>query len=118
MVVQVVPEGVDEVDGVVSGIGIGVTREQDWRGGAQERGGGGWGYSLHSWSTQRGRGRGWRGVLPPTEGDVSDVVAHGGVRVLELQRWLPVAEQHLGGRVAGSPALLELLRRRSGERAR
>ena len=28
MVVQVVPEGVDEVDGVVSGIGIGVTREQ------------------------------------------------------------------------------------------
>lgn len=32
MVVQVVPEGVDEVDGVVSGIGIGVTREQDWRG--------------------------------------------------------------------------------------
>lgn len=31
MVVQVVPEGVDEVDGVVSGIGIGVTREQDWR---------------------------------------------------------------------------------------
>lgn len=29
MVVQVVPEGVDEVDGVVSGIGIGVTREQD-----------------------------------------------------------------------------------------
>lgn len=33
MVVQVVPEGVDEVDGVVSGIGIGVTREQDWRGG-------------------------------------------------------------------------------------
>lgn len=59
------------------------------------------------------------GVLsPPTEGDVSDVVAHGGVRVLELQRWLPVAEQHLGGRVAGSPALLELLQRRSGERAR
>lgn len=31
MVVQVVPEGVDEVDGVVSGIGIGVTWEQDWR---------------------------------------------------------------------------------------
>lgn len=29
MVVQVVPEGVDEVDGVVSGIGIGVAREQD-----------------------------------------------------------------------------------------
>ena len=31
MVVQVVPEGVDEVDGVVSGIGIGVAREQNWR---------------------------------------------------------------------------------------
>lgn len=31
VVVQVVPEGVDEVDGVVSGIGIGVTREQDWK---------------------------------------------------------------------------------------
>lgn len=30
VVVQVVPEGVDEVDGVVSGIGIGVTWEQDW----------------------------------------------------------------------------------------
>lgn len=29
VVVQVVPEGVDEVDGVVSGIGIGVTWEQD-----------------------------------------------------------------------------------------
>lgn len=29
VVVQVVPEGVDEVDGVVSGIGIGVTRKQD-----------------------------------------------------------------------------------------
>lgn len=31
VVVQVVPEGVDEVDGVVSGIGIGVTRKQDWK---------------------------------------------------------------------------------------
>lgn len=31
VVVQVVPEGVDEVDGVVSGIGIGVTRKQDCR---------------------------------------------------------------------------------------
>ena len=29
MVVQVVPEGVDEVDGVVSGVGVGVTWEQD-----------------------------------------------------------------------------------------
>lgn len=29
MVVQVVPEGVDEVDGVVSGIGVGVAWEQD-----------------------------------------------------------------------------------------
>lgn len=29
VVVQVVPEGVDEVDGVVSGIGVGVTWEQD-----------------------------------------------------------------------------------------
>lgn len=57
------------------------------------------------------------GFVLPTEGDVSDVVAHGGVRVLELQRRLPVAEQHLGGRVAGSPALLELLQCQSGERA-
>lgn len=32
MVVQVVPEGVDEVDGVVSGIGIGVTWEQHCKG--------------------------------------------------------------------------------------
>ena len=32
VVVQVVPEGVDEVDGVVSGIGIGVTWEQNWKG--------------------------------------------------------------------------------------
>lgn len=31
VVVQVIPEGVNEVDGVVSGIGIGVTREQDWK---------------------------------------------------------------------------------------
>jgi len=31
VVVQVVPEGVDEVDGVVSGIDIGVAWEQDWR---------------------------------------------------------------------------------------
>lgn len=31
VVVQVVPEGVDEVDGVVSGIGIGVTRKQDFK---------------------------------------------------------------------------------------
>lgn len=40
VVVQVVPEGVDEVDGVVSGIGIGVTWEQDWRGesGGDQRG--------------------------------------------------------------------------------
>lgn len=29
VVVQVVPEGVDEVDGVVSGAGAGVAREQD-----------------------------------------------------------------------------------------
>lgn len=31
VVVQIVPESVDEVDGVVSGIGIGVTWKQDWR---------------------------------------------------------------------------------------
>lgn len=31
MVMQVVPEGVDEVDGVVSGIGIGVTWEKDYK---------------------------------------------------------------------------------------
>lgn len=117
VVVQVVPEGVDEVDGVVSGIGIGVTREQDWRGrGGHRREG----VVVVTRCTvgRRGGGRGGGCALPPTEGDVSDVVAHGGVRVLELQRWLPVAEQHLGGRVAGSPALLELLQRRSGERAR
>ena len=29
VVVQVVPEGVDEVDGVVSGVGVGVAREQN-----------------------------------------------------------------------------------------
>lgn len=28
VVVQIVPEGVDEVDGVVSGVGVGVSREQ------------------------------------------------------------------------------------------
>ena len=44
-----------------------------------------------------------------TEGDVSNVVPYSGVCVLELQRGLPVAEQHLGGRVAGSPTLFELL---------
>lgn len=52
----------------------------------------------------------------PTEGDVSNVVAHSGVRVLELQRRLPVAKEHLGGRVAGSPSLLELLRAFAKER--
>lgn len=31
MVVQIVPEGVDEVDGVVSGVGVGVSGEQHWR---------------------------------------------------------------------------------------
>lgn len=45
-----------------------------------------------------------------TKGDVSNVVPDGGVCVLQFQWGLPVAEQHLGGRVAGSPALLELLR--------
>lgn len=70
------------------------------------------GESPPTWSTQSAHVCVW--VLP-TEGDVSDVVTHGGVRVLELQRWLPVAEQHLGGRVAGSPALLELLNARDGE---
>lgn len=44
-----------------------------------------------------------------TKGDVSNVVPDGGVRVLQLQRRLPVAEQHLGGCVAGSPTLFELL---------
>lgn len=28
MIVQIVPEGVDKVDGVVSGVGVGVSREQ------------------------------------------------------------------------------------------
>lgn len=45
-----------------------------------------------------------------TEGDVSNVVPNSGVCVLQLQRRLPVAEQHLRGCVAGSPTLLELLR--------
>lgn len=31
MVVQVITEGVDEIDGVVSGVGVGMTREQDYR---------------------------------------------------------------------------------------
>lgn len=45
-----------------------------------------------------------------TKGDVSDVVPDGGVRALQLQRRLPVAEQHLRGTGAGSPTLFELLR--------
>lgn len=44
-----------------------------------------------------------------TEGDVSNVVPDGSVCVLQLQRRLPVAEQHLRSRVAGSPTLFELL---------
>lgn len=31
MVVQIVPEGVDEVNGVVSGVGVGVSWKQHWR---------------------------------------------------------------------------------------
>lgn len=98
VVMQVVPEGVDEVDGVVSGVSVGVTREKDWR-------------------TQTTAVVNVSAVkqevaqrLKLTEGDVADVVPDGGVRVLQLQRRLPVAEQHLGGRVAGSPTLFELLR--------
>lgn len=45
-----------------------------------------------------------------TKGDVSNVVPDGGVCALQLQRRLPVAEQHLGGTGAGSPTLFELLR--------
>ena len=38
MVVQVVPERVDQVDGVVSSTGVGVAREQHWAGrGGQAR---------------------------------------------------------------------------------
>lgn len=44
-----------------------------------------------------------------TKGDVSNVIPNGGICVLQLQRGLPVAEQHLGGCVAGSPPLFELL---------
>lgn len=50
-----------------------------------------------------------------TEGDVSDVVPDGGVRVLQLQGGLPVAEQHLGGCVAGSPTLFKLLNARKAQ---
>lgn len=32
VIMQVITEGVDEIDGVVSGVGVGMTREQDWRG--------------------------------------------------------------------------------------
>lgn len=31
VIVQVITEGVDEIDGVVSGVGVGMTREQDYR---------------------------------------------------------------------------------------
>lgn len=44
-----------------------------------------------------------------TKGDVSDVVPDSGVGVLQLQRGLPVAEQHLWGGVAGSSPLFEFL---------
>lgn len=100
---QVVPEGVDEVDGVVSGIGIGVTREQDWK---------------HETSAFTRKEKKPNIVelkqqpLSPkglTKGDVSDVVPDSGVRVLQLQRGLPVAEQHLWGGVAGSSPLFEFL---------
>lgn len=103
---QVVPEGVDEVDGVVSGIGVGVAWEQDWK---------------HARNQHKFR-NGCRHdddlkVRPRdlTKGDVSDVVPDSGVRVLQLQGGLPVAEQHLWGCVAGSSALFELLQTESAE---
>lgn len=49
-----------------------------------------------------------------TKGDVADVVADGGVRVLQLQGRLPVAEQNLRSRVAGPPTLFELLKNVTG----
>lgn len=94
MVVQVVPEGVDEVDGVVSGIGIGVTRKQDWK---HER-------HQHKPEKKSSDQLQWR-----TKGDVSNVVPNSGIRVLQLQWGLPVTEQHLWGGVAGSSTLFEFL---------
>lgn len=72
VVVQIVPERVDQVDGVVSSTGVGVAREQH-------------------------------------EGNVANVVAHGSIGVLQLQRRFPVAEEDLRGCVTGSAAFFELL---------
>lgn len=54
-------------------------------------------------------------LVVQTEGNVSDVVPDGGIRVLQLQGGLPVAEQHLGGCVAGSPTLFKLLNARKAQ---
>ena len=46
---------------------------------------------------------------PLTEGNVADVVAHGGIGVFQLQRRFPVAKEDLWGCVAGSASFFELL---------
>lgn len=104
VVVQVVPEGVDEVDGVVSGIGIGVTWKQDWKHHQSTD------ISIN-WENQSNDHSSRAPAQVLTKGDVSNVVPDSGVCVLQLQRGLPVIEQHLGGCVAGSPTLFELLHR-------
>ena len=44
-----------------------------------------------------------------TKGDVANIVADGCICILQLQGWLPVAEEHLWGCVTGPATLLELL---------
>lgn len=95
---QVVPEGVDEVDGVVSGIGIGVTWEKDYKENKRS------GYVRIPQRRHEEILLSWL-----TKGDVSDVVSDSCVCVFEFQRRLPVAEQHLRGCVACSATLFELL---------
>lgn len=63
---------------------------------------------VYGCSTQRERECTARGATH-TEGDVADVVSHCGVRVLQLERRLSVAEQHLRSCVTRAPALLKLL---------
>lgn len=51
--------------------------------------------------------------MPLTEGNVANVVAHGSIGVLQLQRRFPVAEEDLRGCVTGSAAFFELLNKAS-----
>jgi len=72
VVVKVVAQSVNQIDGVVTRRCTRVTRKQDER-------------------------------------DVSYVVAHFGIGVLQLHGWLLVAEQDLRGLLELTPTLLELL---------